>query len=246
MPDKEKKPAPHLGHRKRIKARYLTRGLLALDDKDLLELLLSYAIPRKDVYGLASELVQKFGSAKEVLRASCEELESAGRLSEHTIVLLKLVYDLMTKDFRFIEFRREKLTSVLQTAQYCHRILGDFPEEAVIELFLDNDNVVTDVTKVSYGSGESALLPIDLMVANALRHNVRRIIIAHNHPSGIAKPSAADVYATEELKKALASHGLELTEHVIVTKGACSLLMHHQTIPMSEQGALLSFVNRDI
>ena len=232
MPEGEQKNALHLGHRKRIKARYLERGLPALDDKDLIELLLTYSIPRKDVYGIASELVKKFGSAKGVMEASFVALSETGKLSEHSIVLLKLVGDLMSSDFRFIEYRREKLTSVLQTAQYCHRILGGFPEEAVIELFLDDDDTVTDVTKVSLGTNEAAPLPIDGILANAIRHKVKRIIVAHNHPSGSSGPSAADIIATEALAKALRSHGLELAEHVIVSSGECTLMLHHQTLPM--------------
>lgn len=225
---------PHLGHRQRIKERYHANGFESLDDKDLLELLLTYAIPRRDVYELSRSLVHEFGSFENVLSADAEELRNRTDLTEHTITLFKLVNDIRTKPFRVIEYRPEKLGSVKAAAEYCHRLLGKFEDEIVVELFLDSEYCVTELTRVSTGSSDAAVLPIEAIVENAVRSRVRRVLIAHNHPSGNSMPSTADVYATNSLMSALRSRGIELTEHIIVAKGECTAIMHHQVVPIED------------
>ena len=228
----------HIGHRKRIKERYLRRGFESLDDTDLLELMLTYAIPRRDVYELAHRLVDRFGSLENVIRALPGELSSEG-LSEHTVILLKLINDLRTKQLNTVKYRHERLTSVLKTAEYCHGILRDLPEEAVILLFLDSDNCVIDAVKISCGSEDSAVLPIGMIVDSACRQGVGRVIISHNHPSGSSIPSTADVSSTDTLIRTLRSHGIELVEHIVVAKSECTALLRHQTIPMPNDAAFM-------
>lgn len=224
----------HTGHRLRIKERYLKKGIMALDDKDLVELILTYTIPRKDVYEIARGLVHEFGSAESLLAAEPEELRARGKLTEHTIVLLKLINDVRTKPYRSIVYRRERLTSVLRTAEYCHSLLGGYPDEVVILLYIDSNDYVTDLTKVSYGTADSAVLPVDEIVARTMHQNAKRVVIAHNHPSGSSTPSSADIRDTEALRAALFSHGIELAEHIIVSKTECTAVLHHQTINVSE------------
>ncbi|MBO4384880.1 MAG: hypothetical protein J5854_05625 [Clostridia bacterium] len=233
--DKKAPAVPHLGHRQRIKERYNLNGFDSLDDKDLLELLLTYAIPRRDVYGLSRSLVHEFGSFEKVLSADAEELRERTDLTEHTITLLKLVNDIRTKPFRIIEYRPEKLGSLKAAAEYCHRVLSKFEDEIVVELFLDSEYCVTELTRVSTGSSRSAVLPIDGIVENAVRSRIGRVLIAHNHPSGSSAPSSADVYATNSLRSSLRSRGIELVEHIIVAKCECTAIMLHQTIPIGDE-----------
>ncbi|MBO4563235.1 MAG: RadC family protein [Clostridia bacterium] len=232
MADRNERPHLHIGHRQRIKERYLEKGFAALDDKDVLELLLTFAIPRRDVYNTARELVDEFGSVINVLDSDSEALRERGGLTDHTIVLLKLVNDIRLQPDRCIEYRRERLKNVLTTVEYCHEVLEPFREETIVELFLDDNDYVKEVVKVSCGSNDAAVLPIETVVELAIRRRVHRIVVAHNHPSGSSVPSAADLMATEALKTKLASHGVELAEHVIVAKDECTALMHHQTISM--------------
>ena len=229
----EQKPL-HTGHRKRIKERYLDRGFSSLDDKDILELILTYAIPRRDVYELSRRLVHEFGSVDKVLSAPADALRNRGGLSDHTLVLLRLIYDIRTMPGCFIEYRKEMLGSVKAAVEYCHRILGRFPEETIVELFLDKESCVTELTKISCGSSDAAVLPIDSIVESAIRHRVNRVLIAHNHPSGSSAPSSADILATELLRSALYGHGIELVEHIIVARNECTALMHHQTIAVKD------------
>ena len=225
----------HEGHRQRIKARYLENGIGALDDKDILELLLTYAIPRRDVYDISRRLVNEFGSVGNVLAADPKLLTEKGRISEHTAILLKLVNDLMADSLSFIEYRREQLSSVRSACEYCHRVLSRFDEEIVIVLYLDSESNVTELTKVSCGTSDSAVLPIETIVGAAVRNGAKRILAAHNHPSFSSAPSSSDVFATDLLKCALAGRGIELAEHIIVAKNSCTALIHHQTIELEQQ-----------
>ena len=224
----------HLGHRQRIKARYSEKGYASLDDTDVVELLLTYAIPRKDVYSTARTLVSEFGSVDGVLKASPCELKEKAKLTDHTVTLLKLVNDIRICPSHITPFGKRRLSNVRSAVEYCHGVLHSFPDEAVIELFLDEESILTDIIRVSLGSVDSVVLPIETIVKNASDQRVKRIIVAHNHPSGSSAPSAADMLATEVLEKALARQGIELAEHIIVSSEECTALIHHQTIKITE------------
>ena len=232
---REAKPL-HLGHRQRIKDRFVERGLISLDDKDIIELILTYAIPRRDVYTLARELVHEFGTADGVLNADPAALKKQFGLTDHILVLFKLINDLRTKPYRAAEYRRARLGSVLSALQYCHRVLGGNPEETVVELMLDEDNVVTELTKVSCGSNDTVVLPIETIVKNAEFIGAKRVLIAHNHPSGSSVPSGSDLTATRALKSALGARGIDLLEHIIVSRDECTAIIHKQTILIKQIG----------
>ena len=233
MKHKEEKVPEHMGHRKRIKERYLEMGFSSLDDKDVIELLLTYAIPRKDVYRLARELFHDYGSVANLISTDTDILLADGRISQHTAVLFKLVNDLRSKPDRFLEFRREPVESLISAATYCHRLLGGLSEEIIVELFLDANSVVTDITKVSYGDENSVVLPVDRIVRDVIRSGSTRLLIAHNHPSGDPTPSEADILATTTLERALRSRGVTLLEHIVVALDGCVAIMHDQHFKIS-------------
>lgn len=224
----------HEGHRARIKKRFLEKGVTALDEKSLIELILTYTIPRRDVYDIASRLVHKYGSAEGVISASVRELVEEDHISEHSALLFKLINDIRTKPYQPIEFKRERLSSVMKAVEYCHGILSKYPVEAVVVLCLDEDDMVMDMTKVSYGSDDAAAMPVEEIIMCARRQKASRVLLAHNHPSGNSSPSTADVVATEALRGALYSNGMELVEHIIVSREECTAMLHHQTISVNE------------
>ena len=222
----------HIGHRRRIKERYTQMGFSSLSEKDILELILTYAIPRKDVYSIADSLICEYGSLENVLNAHLKELTGKFGLSEHTSILIKLINDIRVNPLFPTAYRSEKLSNVKKAVEYCHRLLARCPNEIVLELFLDSDDSVTELVNVSSGSDNAALLPIESIVEHAVRRGVRRIIIAHNHPSGKSSPSTNDLTSTDRLIRSLNARNIELTEHIIVAKSECTALMHHQTITM--------------
>ncbi len=227
--DAERDPGKlHIGHRKRIKARYLERGLEAMDDRDVLELLLTYAIPRKDVYEKAYDLVSEFGSVTGVLEADFNDLVKKGKLSEHTAILLKLVGDIKSREFRLLEYKKERLTSLVKTVEYCYGILSRFNEEVLIEIFLNKDNRIVDLQHLGFGTSDTVVLPTDTILIKSSRVGVKNVLLAHNHPSGSSAPSSSDIVSTEALRKALRLRGMDLLEHIIVSRDECTAMLHHQ------------------
>lgn len=225
------KPKPgHLGHRQRIKERYLENGIGDLTDKDLLELVLTYAIPRRDVYGAAEKLINEFGSFDGVLSASGDAIKNTVNLSDHTLILLRLIGDIIRREKTGLNYRRDRLTSVLAAVKYCHSALPRKGGEAVYELLIDEEDYVTGIMNVSSGSDDQAPLPVQTILDNAKSNGVSRVIIAHNHPSGKSAPSSADIVATDALSRMLAAHGVTLVEHIVVGSSECTALLHHQTI----------------
>ncbi|MBQ1817023.1 MAG: RadC family protein [Clostridia bacterium] len=229
--DKGNKPQPrHLGHRQRIKERYLKWGITDIDDVDLLELLLTYAIPRRDVYELSRELLQTFGSVENILQTDVPDLCNAGHLTEHVALLLKLVGDIRYNRTAFMRYTREQLSSVIKAAEYCHKALSDLKEESVLEVFLDEKSYVIETALVTQKKTDEAILPVDSIIANAVRYSSKHVLIAHNHPSGNSAPSSADLFSTDTLSKALAFRGIRLMEHIVVAENECTALLHHQKI----------------
>lgn len=231
--DREK-TRPHSGHRGRLKKKFTEQGFAALDDKELMELILTYSIQRKDVFPLARDLIHKFGSFEGVLGADPRELRTDSRISEHTLLLLKLMNGVMNGSGRYIKYRRERLTNIVSTVKYCHRALKDFTEEVVMILLLGADDYVEELTKVSYGSGTAAVMPVDRIREIVKRSGYHRVIAAHNHPSGNASPSSEDLIATVALQEALSSIGCALLEHIVVAENSCTALLHHQTLAVNE------------
>lgn len=231
----DNKPLPlHLGHRQRIKERYLKKGITELDDKDLLELILTYAIPRKDVYELARTLLMTFGSVENILQASMRDLREEGHLTDHTAILLKLIGDIRYNRTSFMMYTEEKLVSLVKAAEYCHKILSEMKEECVLEVFLDEESGVKETKIVAHGKTDEAVLPVDSVITNAIHYNSNHVLIAHNHPSGNSSPSSADLFSTDMLSRALAYRGIKLMEHIVVARNECTAVLHHQKIEFLE------------
>lgn len=229
----EKPKLGHIGHRQRIKERYLENGVGAIGDMELLELVLTYAIPRRDVYSIAGKLIKAFGSFDGVITAREEAIRGCVKLSDHTVILLRLIGDIVNSRQKAPRYRREKLKSVLAAVEYCHDILPREGEEAVYELLLDDEDFVTGILNISSGSGDQAPLPLQTILDNAKSNGISRVIIAHNHPSGQSAPSSADIVATDKLSRMLAAHGVTLAEHIVVGSTECTALLHHQKISVA-------------
>lgn len=206
----------HDGHRQRMKARFLKEGLDHFQDHEVLEILLYYVIPRKDTNPMAHELINRFGSLSMVLDAPVEELEKVPGISRNAATLLKLAPELG----RYYQISRNKQMVILQTLTDCGRYLLPFffglRNETVYALFLDAKCKVLDCREVGEGSVNSANVPIRRIVEMALNANASSVVLAHNHPSGIALPSDEDVDTTHRVAAALSTVGIALADHIVV------------------------------
>ena len=204
------------GHRQRLRKRFREEGLDHFDEVNVLELLLFYAKPRVDTKILARELLNQFGSLSRVLEATPAELETVEGVGESTSTLLTLV----TQLGRYYLVNHSENPKILNTTEkYGRFLVGNFHgrrDESVFLLCLDAKCKMLACQLVGQGSVNSANVPIRKIVELALSANATTVILAHNHPSGMAFPSEEDQEATERLATALSAMDIVLADHVIV------------------------------
>ena len=205
------------GHRKRLRGRFREEGLDHFSEVNVLELLLFYAKPRTDTKALARELLNRFGSLSRVLEATAAELETVDGIGENTSTLLTLIPQLG----RYYLVNRSENPKILNsTERYGKFLVDNFHgrrDESVFLLCLDAKCKMLACQMVGQGSVSSANVPIRKIVELALSANATTVILAHNHPSGIAIPSEEDKVATERLAVALNAMDIILADHVVVS-----------------------------
>lgn len=209
----------HKGHRERLKNRFQEEGLDNFTDIQVLELLLFYSIPRKDTNPVAHALLDRFGSLSQVLEAPAEELQKVSGITENSAVLLKLVTELA----RYYQVDCAQRMEVLTTLDACGaylvpRFFGR-TSETVFLLCLDAKCKVICCREVGEGSVNSASISVRKIVEIALNSNATTVILAHNHPSGVAVPSNEDVLTTRRIYAALRAVEVHLADHIVVADG---------------------------
>ena len=208
----------HKGHRERLKARFLKEGLDNFSDIQALELLLFYSIPQKDTNPIAHALLDYFGSLSRVLDASPEELKKVKGISEHSATLLSLVTALS----RFYQVDCAQRVECLTTLEACGAYLLPYffgrTKETVFLLCLDAKCKVLCCREVGEGSINSASISVRKIVEVALNSGATTVVLAHNHPSGVAVPSGEDVQTTRRVAAALSSVDVHLADHIVVAE----------------------------
>ena len=211
--------AMHDGHRQRLKDRFLLEGLDNFDALQALELLLFYAIPRVDTNPMAHRLLKRFGSLSQVLEAPVEELEKVEGIGRNAAVLLQLSMAVG----RYYMVNRAQQNTVLSTTEKCAEFLIPYfhgrRNEVVYLLCLDAKCKLLCCREVGEGSVNSAAVSPRKVAEIALGANASSVVLAHNHPSGIAVPSAEDVQTTYRVANALNTVEIILADHVVVSDG---------------------------
>ena len=209
----------HKGHRERLKRRFLEEGLDNFTDIQVLELLLFYAIPRSDTNPIAHALLDHFGSLSRVLEAEAEELKKVPGVGDHAATLLALVIDLC----RYYQVNCAQQTEILTTLEDCGKYLVPRffgrTRETVFLLCLDAKCKVLCCQELGEGSVNTASISIRKVVETALSANATTVVLAHNHPSGIAVPSSEDIQTTQRIAAALSAVEIHLADHIVVAEG---------------------------
>ena len=209
----------HKGHRERLKQRFLKEGLDQFTDIQALELLLFYAIPQRDTNPIAHALLDRFGSLSQVLDASFEELKKVPGISDHSATLLTLVTQLA----RYYQVDCAQRVECLTTLEACGAYLVPYffgrSSETVFLLCLDAKCKVLCCKEVGQGSVNSASISVRKVVETALAANATTVVLAHNHPSGVALPSEEDILTTRRIAAALSAVEIHLADHVVVADG---------------------------
>ena len=223
----------HTGHRQRAKEEFLTRGLSGLADHKVLELLLFYAIPQGDVNPLAHRLVEHFGSLSGVFNAPYEELAKVKGVGANTATLIRLLPAIAA---RYLEQSGE-LGDEMNTSWHFQQLLMPLflgaRNEIAYLVCMDGKNKLLTYRKLGEGITDSVLITARKVLEAALACNASRVVLAHNHISGIAMYSAADVTATREVAKLLRQVDIELLDHYIIA--------NDDMVSMRESGVFETF-----
>ena len=197
------------GHRERIKEKFLKNGIDGFAEYEILELLLTYCIPRKDTKPIAKELLNKFKSLDNIFKADFDKLSAIDGLGKNSIAFLKLIGDLPSIIYKD-ELKNKKLIDKI----------GYEEIEKFYVLYLSSSNEVIEFEENSVGTlDRSSVYPREIY-KKIINLNAKSVILAHNHPSDNITPSKCDIELTNEIAKGLKNFGALLIEHIIITKNS--------------------------
>ena len=220
----------HDGHRARKKEQFRRHGLDGFADHEVLELLLYYAIPRRDTNETAHRLLQKFGSLQNVFSAGAEELARVEGVGESAALFLTLLPAVQKRAAR--SGGREKvLNSVDKCGRFFLELLAHQRQETLYQACLDAKGKLLSCKRLSQGSADCTALSVRQVVENALLSDASAVVLAHNHPSGVALPSENDRAVTLWVRDALKAIDIRLLDHIIVADG--------DFVSMNQSGYLL-------
>ncbi len=220
----EDKP-DYWGHRKRLRDRFQKNGTEGMHDYEILELLLTYAIPRKDVKPWAKDLIKHFGSFSGVLDASQKELEEVDGVGPASATLIRLVKEACGVYLGEKMKEKDVLSSPQAVLNFARVKLAGLPYEAFMVVFLNTKNRVLDYRVIQEGTVDRAAIYPRRIVEEALSRHAASIIFVHNHPSGDSEPSPEDRQLTRSLVEAARTIDLRVLDHIVVGKdGYCSFV----------------------
>lgn len=218
------------GHRQRLRDRFNASGLGAFEDHEVLELVLTYAVPRKDVKPIAHALLECFGSLSNVLDAPTSELVNVAGVGETGATLLHLMPGLTRRYLRDRWGQKPQLNTREDLACFVVDELATATNEIFLLVLLTHENHVLRALPLHEGSLASAPVYPRLVVEAVLRHHAAKVALAHNHPGGVAQPSDEDIAVTRTLVAVFDALGVPVVDHVIVAGP--------RTFSMAEAGLL--------
>lgn len=216
------------GHRARLRRRFLDNGLGALHDHEALELLLTYAIPRRDVKALAKTLIARFGSFERVFDATEYELADVPGVGENAASLILLCKGICAK---YLEHKVKdepiELASPEAVVNFIRMKIGGNPKESMLVIFLNARKFLLGY-HILPGTVDRTVVYRREILERCFFCKATAVILAHNHPSGICEPSPEDIALTRKIHAALASTDIELLDHLIVSPSLYRSMKHER------------------
>ncbi len=214
----------------RPREKLLQQGATALSDAELLAIFLRTGVAGHSAVDLARRLLTEFGSLRALLKADQRQFCAGHGLGQASFALLQAVLEMSRRHLQERLQRGDALTSPQLTHRYLQAQLRDESREVFACLFLDNQHRVIAYEPLFYGTIDAASIYPREVVKHCLRHNAAAVILAHNHPSGVAEPSQADQRITRRLVDALQLIDVRVLDHCVVGDG--------DTVSFAERGLL--------
>lgn len=207
-----------LGHRERLKQKVILFGADVLQDYELLEILLTYAIPRKDVKPLAKDLIRTFGSFAAVVNASPDELKKVKGIKDNSAALLTVVRSSALRMAKSRFSSEPVIKDWKALIEYCTIDMGEKKNECLRIIFLDARNRLIKDEILQQGTiSQTPVYPREI-AKRALELGAASIVMVHNHPAGDMRPSQSDIRMTRAVQDALSALEIGLIDHIIISK----------------------------
>ena len=208
----------HDNHRERMRNRYYISGFDSFSDHEILEMLLYHSIPRGDTNELAHRLIEHFGSFNHVIEAKPDELKNVSGIGDASAILLKLVeaaVRIYASSYVEVETRYD---TVKKIADFMWPRFFGLDHERLYMILLNNKMGMIDCIALADGSVNSASIQSRFIIERALGKKAAGVVLAHNHPHGIATPSDSDVSLTMKLYDGLSLIDIPLLEHIVIAE----------------------------
>ncbi len=213
------KSRPHYhGHRERLRQRFLQHSAEALQEYELLEMLLQYSIPRRDTKPLAKSLIKRFGSLAGVFDTTYEDLLQVEGIGPRTAIQIRLVKAIMEQYMRSPLKRGRRLSSARTVVDYLKTKMAGLFDEQFRVFYLDSQNRLLKESLIQEGTPTETVVYPRRVIEEALRLKATGIILIHNHPSGSLEPSRNDIQLTERLCGIAKELGIRVLDHLIITR----------------------------
>lgn len=213
----------HLGHRRRLRDKFLKAGAASLHDYELVELLLTYAVPRRDVKPAAKALLKRFGSLQGLLDADPSQAAKVPGVGPAGAVLVKLVKELHCRSLARNLKGSDALSSPKAVLDFAWAALAGHGSECFMAVFLNAKNRVLDHRIIHEGTIDHAIVYPRRIIEQALAARAAGLILVHNHPSGDPSPSDEDRRLTRSIQEAARPLDIRVLDHIIVGReGYCS------------------------
>ena len=206
----------HQGHRERLRQRFRRSGLEAFAPHEALELLLTYAIPRRDTKPIAYALMKRFGSLHGVFQASAEELRQVEGIGDSAALLLAMMSPLFRAYRRSLEEETDVIKNYFQSVRYCEALFEGERYEKFYVVCLGNGMKRLNTVLIASGDVTEVRVYARHILSALTECNALGALITHNHPSGIARPSGEDIALTNSIAALLDGVGIKLYDHIIV------------------------------
>ena len=231
MAEAGKNPNPHLGHREKLRQRFIREnGLDHFEDHQILELLLFYANPRGDTNPTAHALLEQFGSLKGVLEARPEMLMAVPGVKETAATLISMVVPLTRVWNRCAMTEPDRIGNSREAEKYCLSILAGHRSERFYVVSLNAKCQVLGRRMISEGSLSEVSAYPRIVMETALNYNAHSVLLCHNHPGGTCAPSPEDIASTLQLQRLLNGVGILLLDHIIVANESTYSMVQHGDI----------------
>lgn len=233
----------HAGHRERLRERFRREGLSAFSEHEVLELLLMYAIPQRDVNPLAHALIKQFGSLAGVLDAHESELMRVAGVGRHAALLISLMPQLFGAYQKSSLGARPVLATLGDAKRFCASLFTGVHDERFYIICLDQMGHVLYTELLYEGTIDEIMIYPRQVVEMVMRHHAHGVMFVHNHPSGQAKPSQADLDTTETIIRALGLISVRVIDHLIFTKESIYSMIRQSQYDLQESEGI-SYVMR--